>query len=270
MPAKHAASHAKNAKASPRRTPATKRWLHTFYLVQPVLQFLAIVIMVLAFTRCSPLAPSTLKEGPQAVKTEPTENASQNAEALAREEAIQKSLKEVDQTPLQITAEEDVNDLAKSVPHLETPADEATIKNIFEKRKALLAHNRPKILFITLTEEQRAAFFQHGSLRLDVSEKLRFVEKAKTTFLKNMQKTVNDKAVGASLHIVLPDATMQRVNGAFNDLEIQIKVSLGLPSDDKLFLQIERMPEDAAHAQDNAVLLDAALQEALGFVILLE
>jgi hypothetical protein len=262
---------AKKAKIpSSRRTPAAKRWLHTFYLVQPVLQFLAIVIMVLAFTRCSPLAPSTLKEGAQAVKTQPSENASQNAEAQAREEAIQKSLKEVDQAPLQISAEEDVTDFSKSVPHLETPADEATIKNIFAKRKALLAHNRPKILFIALSDEQRTAFFQEGSLRLDLTEKLRFVEKAKNTFLQNMHKTVNAKEVGASLHIVLPDATMQRVNGAFNDLEIQIKVSLGLPTEDKLYLQLEKMPEDAAHAQDNAVLLDAALQEALGFVILLE
>lgn len=266
MPAKPV----KASKASAKKAPRSKQWIYTFYLVQPVLQFLAIVVIVLAFARCSPLAPSTMKEGPQAVKTEPSESASQRAEEQAREDAILKSLTEMDHSPLLITSEEDILDLSKDVPHVENPVDENTIKKLFERRGSLKAQNKPKVLYLTLKEEEKAQFFQTGQLRLDVTEKLRLVEKAKQQFLKNVKKSISGKEIGASIHLVMPNNTMQRVNGAFEDLDVHIKMSLGMPSDDKLFLHLEKLPEDPAKVQDNAVLLDAALQESLGLVLFLE
>lgn len=269
MPAKPVKAPKASAKKSS-RAPRSKQWIYTFYLVQPVLQFLAIVVIVLAFARCSPLAPSTLKESSQAVKTEPSENASQRAEEQAKEDAIQKSLMEMDHSPLMVTSEEDILDLSKDVPHIENPIDESTIKNIFEKRSSLKVQNKPKISYVTLKEEEKAQFFQTGQLRIDVTEKLRLVEKAKLQFLKNMKKSISSKEIGISIHLVLPNATMQRVNGAFEDLDLHIKMSLGMPSEDKLYLHLEKLPEDPAKAQDNAVLLDAALQESLGLVLFLD
>jgi hypothetical protein len=268
MPAKKA----KHARSHKHKTATAKRLLHTFYLVQPLLQFVAIVVMVLAFTRCSPLAPSTMKEAPQLAKTESpnAEAASQRAEELAKEELIQKSFIEVDQAPLTVTSEEDISELTKNVPHWESPADESTIRGIFEKRKNPIAQKRPKVLLLPLNEEMRNTFFHNGTLRIDVTEKLRLVEKAKRTLLKNLAKSVENKEVGASLHLVMSNATMQRVNGAYGELAIDVKVSLGQPQEDKLYLYLEKQAEAPAHAQDNAVLLESALEEALGFVILLE
>jgi len=61
---------------------------------------------------------------------------------------------------------------------------------------------------------------------------------------------------------------MQRVQGAFDDLKLDVKISISVTAEDKAFLEIRRM--EGTHSQDNAALLEAALKEATQLSILLE
>jgi hypothetical protein len=257
-------------KAKKRAPKASRKkvWVHTFYLLQPFVQFAALIAVMLILARCSPLAPSTDRNEALQV-TRPSENG-EMAAAAALEEEIQSSLAEVNTTQLEVIPESEMNRIASDAPHVDSPMQELDVKSVFpivgKKRK-----NR-KVMLLPLAPESQEALFRDGRVRIHLSERMKSQtkEKALRFLLQNLNASLANKEIGAAAYLVLPDATMQRVNGAFDSLSLTLKVSLSIPAEDRAYLEIQRMEDDPAHAQDNAALLAAALDEAGQLAILLE
>lgn len=265
------------AKAKAHRAPKTARkkvWVHAFYLLQPFLQFFALVAVLFIFARCSPLAPSTDKS---ALKSSGpiTTDTSSLAEAAALEEAFLNNLKELSVSEMEVISETEIEANTRSAPHVDEPMDESGIRTLFEKRnkKGVAGLKKPsQVLFLPLDQASQEAFFVNSVLRIDLSERIKghTKEKARRLLFQHLQESAESKKIGATALLVMPDATMERVNGAFADLKLSIKISISIPSDDKAYLEIRRVDEAASHTQDNAVLLEAALKEATQLSILLE
>lgn len=257
--------------AKAKRAPKASRpkiWVHTFYLLQPFVQFFALIAVMLILARCSPLAPSTDRVG--ALNANPPIDNSEQAAAAALEQEIQASLSEINTTQLEVIPESEMNKISVDAPHVDAPMRELDVKGVFpvvgKKRK-----NR-KVMLLPLAPESQEALFRDGRVRIYLSERLKSQtkEKALRMLLQNLNASIANKEIGAAAYLVMPDATMQRVNGAFDSLALTLKVSLSIPAEDRAYLEIQREEDDPAHAQDNAALLAAALDEHGQLAILLE
>lgn len=258
---------APKAKRAPKAS-RPKLWVHTFYLLQPFVQFFALIAVMLILARCSPLAPSTDRIG--ALTTNPPIDNSEQAAAAALEQEIQASLTEINTTQLEVIPETEMGKISATAPHVDAPMRELDVKGVFpsigKKRK-----NR-KVMLLPLAADSQEALFRDGHVRIYLSERLKSQtkDKAMRLLLQNLNASIANKEIGAAAYLVLPDATMQRVNGAFDSLTLTLKVSLSIPAEDRAYLEIHREVDDPAHAQDNAALLAAALDEAGQLAILLE
>jgi len=266
------------AKAITRRAPKTTRrkvWVHAFYLCQPFLQFFALIAVLIVFTRCSPLASSTDKAS--ALKTSPRGgDTSGLAEALALEDSFLKNLKELSVTEMEVVSETGIEAVAKDAPHIDLPMEENEVRSFFELRNRPgitgPLHRRPNVLFLPLNQELQDSFFANSIVRIDLSSRLKGHTKdnARRLLFQNLRQSVDSKELGAAIYLTLPDSTMARVQGAFSDLKIQVKISLSLPDEDKAYLEVRRLDEGASQAGINAALLAAALKEDGQLAILLE
>lgn len=258
---------APNAKRAPKAS-RPKIWVHTFYLLQPFVQFFALIAIMVILTRCSPLAPST--DRVSALTGNPPLENSEQAAAAALEQEIQASLSEINTTQLEVIPESEMNRISSDAPHVDSPLRELDVKGVFssvgKKRK-----NR-KVMMLPLSAESQEALFRDGQVRIQLSDRLKSQTKEKPLrlLLQNLNASIANKELGAAAYLVMPDATMQRVNGAFDSLNLSLKVSLSIPADDRAYLEIHREEDDPAHAQDNAALLAAALDEHGQLAILLE
>jgi hypothetical protein len=255
------------AKRAPKAS-RPKLWVHTFYLLQPFVQFFALIAMMLILARCSPLAPSTDRVG--ALNTNPPIDNSEQAAAAALEQEIQASLSEINTTQLEVIPESEMNKISADAPHVDVAMRELDVKGVFptmgKKRK-----NR-KVMLLPLTADSQEALFRDGHVRIQLSDRLKSQtkDKALRLLLQNLNSSIANKEIGAAAYLVMSDATMQRVNGAFDSLNLSLKVSLSIPAEDRAYLEIQREEDDPAHAQDNAALLAAALDEHGQLAILLE
>lgn len=265
------------AKANTHRAPKTTRrkvWVHAFYLCQPFLQFFALIAVLIIFTRCSPLAPSTDKTS--ALKTGPRGDTSGLAEALALEDSFLKNLKELSVTEMEVVSETGIESVAKDAPHIDLPMEENEVRSFFELRNkrgiTALKRRRPNVLFLPLNQDLQDSFFANGAVRIDLSSRLKGHTKddARRLLFQNLRQAINNKELGAAAYLTLPDSTMTRVQGAFSDLKIQVKISLSVPDDDSAYLEVRRLDDGASQAEINAVLLAAALKEDAQLAILLE
>jgi hypothetical protein len=253
------------------RATRRKLWVHTFYLAQPFLQFFALIAIMLILARCSPLSPSTDKES-ELQQPAGLAQISQQAEAAALEESIQASLKELSSLELRVISDTELATFSRNLLDLDHPFSEPGIHAHFEQRSAAGLRNRQNILLIPLAPDQMGAFFLNGTLRLDLMERLNSQTQpaAKKLLIQYLRQSMAHKELGALALLVLPDSTMIRVQGAFSDLKVPIRIALGMPSDEAAYLELRRLEEDPAFAQANAVLLEAALKEAHTLAILLE
>jgi hypothetical protein len=261
-----------------KRAPKAKRkkvLLHTFYLLQPLLQFFALIAVMLIFARCSPLSPSTQKGSALQTSGPVSVGVSELAEAAALEEAFLNNLKELSSTEIEVISETDQEMVASNAPHVDEPMNEAGIRSLFAQRNrkgVKLLSKPPQVLYLPLDQNSHEAFFVNNVLRIDLAERLKAntKEKARRLLFKNLIESVDNKKLGASALLVLPDATMERVHGAFSELKLQVRISISVPSEDKAYLEIRRLEDDSSQARNNAVLLEAALKEAARLSILLE
>ncbi len=89
-----------------RATPTWKKLRHTFYLVQPVLQFVLLAFAVTALSRCSPLSPSGDKISAKSLN--PLKgSASESIAASVDEDAFQQNLHSLNSTEVQFQTEEE-------------------------------------------------------------------------------------------------------------------------------------------------------------------
>jgi hypothetical protein len=261
---------AKSKKRAPKAS-RKKVWVHTFYLLQPFMQFFALMAAVLIFARCSPLAPSTDRAGGAGVQDPVVIGTSEQANAAALEQEIAANMQELNSSQLEVVSQSEIAQIADGAPHADQAISETGVKGLFAHHGLLsLGKSTRKILFLPLSAENQEALFRDNHIRLDLGARLKnqTKDKALELFLKKMKDASKASDLGAAAYLVLPDASMQRANGAFSALSLTLRISLSVPADDRAYLEINR--EDASLSQDDAALLSAALADQYQLAILLE
>lgn len=260
---------AKSKKRAPKAS-RKKVWVHTFYLLQPFMQFFALVAAVLIFARCSPLAPSTDRAG-GGVQDPVVLGSSAQANAAALEQEITANMQELNSSQLEVVSQSEIEQIADGAPHADQAIPEAGVRVLFARRGMLnFGKSARKILFLPLSAENQEALFRDNHIRLDLGARLKnqSKEKAVELLLSKMKHASKASDLGAAAYLVLPDASMQRANGAFSGLNLTLRISLSVPADDRAYLEINR--ENASLSPNDAALLSAALADQYQLAILLE
>ncbi|RYZ96259.1 MAG: hypothetical protein EOP11_23735 [Proteobacteria bacterium] len=240
-----------------------KRASFTFHLLQPFFQFLALIIVMLAFARCSPLSPSVDKasfmEGNNGVG-----RTALRSEAL--EQTIQASLKEVSSGEAKIVSESAFRKVTEDVKSADDSLDEAAAKSIFKRRDqtGVLA-KKPKILFLNLNPELAASLMRDGKVRINLNERLSASDaRAKKALIRAIQKEQLSGQLDANGYLVMPDLVIKR--GALDALSVELKVSFGAPSEEESYIEVSHIESGDV----DATLLDAALRDLRSLAIVLE
>lgn len=262
------------ARKAPKAKPR-KIWVHTFYLVQPLVQFVAIVAVILTFAGCSPLAPSSTRLPGLKSPGEDSPASSQAAEEAAREQAIQKSFQSVSEHALSVISESDYRQRSQGILHAEESLDERQVTSLRDQRRRHIRlggfNAAPKLLVLPLSDQALSSLFRDGVARIDLNERLsRSQGKARKALYKLAAGALEEGELDASSYLVLSDAAIKRVQGAFDSLHVDLKISLAVMEDDQAFLEIRRKDNAQSASQDNAALLEAALREARRLAIVLE
>lgn len=258
-----------------RRAPRASRkktWLHTFYLIQPFVQFFALMATVLFLARCSPLSPSTDKSSTLQANALGDQSSAQ-AELAAQEEAIQKSLKEVSQMDLSVLEEPKLAALDAAI-HSDLPFTENEVISHFESKYAKSVagkSDKKNILLLKLSEEKAVAFFREGSLRLDLASLLKNQsdEASRRVLFQNLSLSLADKELKASLVLVLPKGALQQ-NKELEAMKLPVFASYGTPSENQAFMEIRIRPQSEEQKKLNAMLLESALPAGSSLALLLE
>ncbi|MGE3261787.1 MAG: hypothetical protein AB7K68_08425 [Bacteriovoracia bacterium] len=258
---------AKKSKAPKATLP--KRFLHTFYLVQPVLQFMALVSLMLVLSRCSPLAPSTEKEiGPRA---QPTRIGFGNNEELLRENAISGSMNLLSSERLSIISESDFALTAAPALQAERNVREEEVKLRFNSRKKIMggqtAKKRAALFAVNLSVDQQQALWREGFVRIALNDYLQanFENNARKALYNHLLAELKELRA-RSFAVISDDAATHNGAEEVKVLEMDLKISLGFPSEDKGYLEIRRGAEDSA----SVAALTAAAQSTRKLAVVLE
>lgn len=252
---------------TPRPASKSKRLIHTFYLVQPVLQFFALVAILGYLNACSPLAPSTTKGGNSEGPNQPAQSA--RAEAKAQEELVQSTLKEIGGNTLDVVAESQFDQTHRDILVSDRPFEESDVKERM-LRRSLRALGEgltvpPKLLLIPLSAEQQTALWRDGHVRIDLEKALASGGKAKKALFEALKSELAQLNVDAVGHLVIPDSAMRE---EFEELSLTLQISLAIVSPDKAYLELHKVKEEGQESQ--APLLEAALRAARHFAVTLE
>jgi hypothetical protein len=249
------------------KTARKKAWLHAFYLMQPFMQFFALMAIILFLARCSPLSPSTDKGGAFQQQNAVSGTAGDNSAALAEEQAIQASLKEISQPDLTLIPEKSLDSTAVSLASNQS-MDEQGVADAFDAKKLRKKGDASKTVLIQLSPSAHADLFRKGAVRVSLHQELKEQANASTrrVLFQNLGHALVDKELNATAHLVLPDAAMQQKKD-FARIKLPVIISLGIVTDDKAYLEIRvrETPNDV-----DASLLEEALTEAKSLSILLE
>lgn len=246
------------------RAPRKKRFLHAFYLVQPVLQFFALVAAIGILSRCSPISPSTDKPQIPGIKTHETAQ-SPRADSQAQEELVQKAMKEISMGDLAIAGEGDFDRDHRDILNADQPFDDTDVRErAIRRAKHRLGETLTgsKILLVSLNDK----IWKDGAVRINLSERLRGDAKAKKALLqllKSEHEKLNLDAVG---HLVLPDAAMR---DEYKDISVQFRISLSVIAEDRAFLEIRHVDDEEKRGR-NLTALEPAIRAARLLAITLE
>ncbi len=255
---------ARNRSQKPPAAPRSKRMLHALYMAQPLLQFVALMAVLLVLGRCSPLSPSTEKSalkktsdnGVVATPAGPSEQANNQAQ----EEDIKKSLRDVnDAEDVAVVSEKEFNASSRESIHGNQPADSDRVKFVFQSRK-------PRLLVLPLSAEEKQNFAQ-GAVRIDLAKRLSSqmsedTRKLYFNLLYRQLKRLHGRAV------VLLSQDQMDLPEAVNSLPIRARVQLGFLGDDQAFLRLSRAEEHIDDAQQE--LIRSHMERAVALAVVLE
>jgi len=253
-------------KAAAPKASRKKRAAFTFHLLQPFFQFAALLLVLLAFTRCSPLSPSTEKAGYMQGSGGGNAGGTVAFKAAALEQAIQSSLHELSTREAKLVSETDFRANTEDVKSADDAIDERATKSIFDRRDgAGMLTRKPKILFLTLSPEQTQAVLKEGKVRLNLSDRLSGARGgARSLLVRHLKSEQKRGKLDATGYLVMPDSVMKR--GAAPDLSLELVVSFGAPSEEESYLEISRGETE----ETDATLLEAALRDLSSLAIVLE
>jgi hypothetical protein len=247
------------------KTALTKRLKHAFYLAQPVIQFVALLSLMLVLSHCSPLSPSTEKVlAPKAGASGGSGGSgggNANNEEFLRENLIVTSLKELPSETLSVVSEEGFQTASENSFQADQPVRESEVKTRLARRNRLQISDegskkfRRPLLAINLSADQQQALWRDGSVRVAVGDYLQ--ASFELNARKILFKELSDKrdALHASAYLVVADNGAP-LNGLADphELVMKLKISLGVVSDEKAYLEVRRTDDEAKIA----LLLSAA------------
>lgn len=257
MPARNRSN---NLPAAPKR----KRMLHAVYLVQPFLQFFALMAVLFVLGRCSPLSPSKeiarMKSfSDNGVIATPAEN----GDSIAIEEHY-KEISAHESMP--IFSQASFREYVRESLFAHTRADQGRVKYIFQQRNREIRRST-RVMSISLTPDERVRLVQ-GSLRIDLSKRLASQMDADTmklffSLLRSPQKNLHGKAI-----LVHSDQDAE-LSEAVSEIPLgtMIRVAI-LPGDEKAYLQVSRIEQRISAAQQE--LITANLARAIDLAVVLE
>lgn len=254
------------------RASAKKRAVFTFHLLQPFFQFVALMIVMLAFARCSPLAPSTDKEYGLGGGGHSGGGGLSGAvlfSSAAEAQALEKSLSPIGSGKAAVISETDFRRQTEDVKSADDSLDDASVKFLLDRQARRKGARAGKLLFLNLSPEQTASLIKEGKLRLDLGARLVSApDSARGLFVSGLETAQRRKNLRASSFLVMPDGVAR--SGQYQDLSLPVRVAFGAPVAGKGFLELSYQPSDDASSDANATLLDAALRDARALAITLE
>ncbi len=252
MPAR---KHSKKPPAAPRK----KRAMHALYMAQPLLQFFALMAVLLVLGRCSPLSSSTEKSAlkktsDNGVIATPTEQGLNQAE----EEDIRKSFRPLNEAEeIAVESEKEFAQGSRETLHGNRPADADRVKHVFQSR-------RGRLLVLPLSPEEQLAFKQ-GSVRIDLAKRLLPSMNAETQKLYFNLLQRQAKRLQGRIVLLLPHELAQAPD-AVTSIPLRAKVELGFLADDKAFLRASHDQLDDLQQE----LIRSNLERASGLAVVLE
>ncbi len=234
-------------KAHPRPKKATpwKKAVHTFYLVQPVLQFLLLALAVTALSRCSPLSPSQDKIPLNAI--DGSNNASERVNQLLSEDWIDQSLRKIGETEVVLASDADVTSQA-------TRAEDArasTFNFIMGEPSASVQVNRAPSLVVYINREELTKLFQQGKVRHDLTGNLHQLSpqdaNEAVVHLRDQPEFVNTTAM-----LVLSDPAK-----APEEFRLKLNIKIAIADEQHAVLQISHSYSPNDEAIKSAAAIDA-------------
>ena len=258
-------------KKNPPVAPRRKRALHAFYLAQPFLQFVALMAVLFTLGRCSPLASSTDK-GSKLLSASSAANP-HTAQAIqsAEDEDIKRELKDLraaDELDVisqsEFTAKVEANSLST-----DKGADLNGVQSLFRARAQQGLQRKVHLLVLRLSKEQREAFFQGGTARVNLSDALAggMAPEVRRAYFGELHKLAHSD-LSAKAYLVLADEDAAAPD-AVNALPVVPKFQLAIfPSDDKAYLQVSRSEQGLDDQQQK--LIESNKDKALSLALVLE
>ncbi len=241
-----------------------KRAAHAFYFVQPFLQFLVLMGVILVLSRCSPLSPSQErlnKDAAAALETPPTID-----DERALEHDIDDQMRDItEQKNLPILSLSEYIKFVSSSLYADKEAQLPQIRQIFGQHANPRTRHKTRLLTIAVNRDQRARLLRQGSLRINLAE---MISEAKTTdsarraLFEGLREM---EGLKARVYLVLPDDAA-REEDAPHALPVSLHTRMAYLSDDRYFLQVKR--EDLDESQKEVI--ESNFARAIGFAVVLD
>lgn len=248
------------------RAPRRKRVVHMLYLAQPAAQLLALVAVLFAFGRCSPLAPSedrlqkTSADG--VVSTVSTVTPEQGTEDDITRALVEAS----DSAEIPVLTVKQYSRRVSDSLYADKKFETDDVESLFETRASIPPSKRKglPLLSLVLSQEQRAKLLDQNLLRLNLAEALAHSKTktdARTALFRELRKI---HELNAEPYLVVDADAAQKGALTFG---LHLKISIAFLSDDQVYLQIERVPDADLDAQQDD--LRSALLDAAGLAVVL-
>ncbi|MCO5142736.1 MAG: hypothetical protein M9962_06570 [Oligoflexia bacterium] len=256
-----------------------KKVFYVFYLVQPVLQFIAIIALVGVFARCSPLASSTDKTlGDK--KEVSQQDQTNKVEDQLKSDLIASSFEELSKNKISFLDFDDGSELFSNSLNLSLAySNEQVIKflNAYEQTKRSNANIA--ILSITLDELEQAHLFQGLPLQINLNEKINQALSANTESSSAVYKLLSalkkKQKLKAKLVLIVDRDYLKANKPDLESITARIKTRLALLENDNQiadsYLELSYMLGNNPIAQKrDAEILHDALSSATSLSIVLE
>jgi hypothetical protein len=151
----------------PKKAPTWKKALRTFYLVQPVLQFLLLAIAITLLTRCSPLSPSGDKSDLHS-KDGSSISATERINSMLSADWIERSMKVLGDVDVSTATEPEIAAQVAGTSGLRASVSRFVVG---EPSASAQIAGTPSIQ-VKLTPEEFAKFLKDGKIRKNLADAL--------------------------------------------------------------------------------------------------
>lgn len=262
-------------RASQKKPPIAsrrKRAVHLFYLAQPFLQFVALMAILLVLGRCSPLASSTDKGAKMVSASSLASPHTEQAIKGAEDEDIHNELTDVRSADeLAVIKQSDfTTQVAANALDAEKASSLTDVQGLFRAHAQHgLRRNNVRLLVLRLTKEQRDAFFQAGSVRVNLAEALAgtMAPDVRHAYFAELHKLMHGDLT-AKAYLILADEDMASPD-AVNTLPVAPKFQLAIfPNDEKAYLDVAH--SEPALDDQQQKLIESNKDKALSLALVLQ